>query len=124
MSASMSGATSAGCSHCQTEVALDPSQLEADRLLRCMVCNNKELYSQKDFNRKLGCAIMTVAILLAVPTYYISLVVGAIVDALLYWRLPWVLVCYRCRAIYRGFDHGTHQPYELERGAKYDKYVG
>lgn len=117
--------TAIDCPACQREVALDPAQLEGeDRLLRCMVCNNKELYHQKDFNRAVGCLIMAVAIGLAVPTYYISLFVGAGIDALLYWRLPWVLVCYKCRSVYRGFDHATHHPYELERAAKYDKYVG
>ncbi len=113
------------CCHCQTEIELDPSQIGEDgQLLRCLVCNNKELYFQKDFNRAFGCAVMVVAIALAVPTYYLSLAVGALIDAAFYFRLPWVLVCYRCRSVYREFDHETHKPYELERAAKYDKYVG
>lgn len=70
---------------------------------RCAVCGRNELYREKVVNRALGLAVVIVAAALAPFTYYVSLGVAALIDALLYWRLRERGVCYLCRAEYDRF---------------------
>lgn len=117
---------SASCTHCQKPLELHLQHLTDDgKVERCLACGCRDLHYQRDFNRPLGCLIAAIAIALAVPTYYISLFVAAAIDAALYYSLPEVLACYKCRANHRGFPkHDKHEAYELERAAKYTQYVG
>lgn len=70
-------------------------------VLSCGICGCRELYIQKDFSRKVGCAIAAAGALLAPFTWMISLAVAALIDLILYLALPLITVCYRCGAIYR-----------------------
>jgi hypothetical protein len=93
--------------------------VDADRvrdgvLTRCLVCGLDRLYTQKDFNRRLGIGIFVVAALLSVPTWGLSLVVATLLDAGLYLFLGEVVICYRCAVQYRGFQRNpAHQPFDL-----------
>ncbi len=69
----------------------------------CLACGHPELFTQKDFSRPLGIAIVVVAAVLAPWTMYVSLVVAAAVDWILWRVAPNVVVCYVCEAEHRGF---------------------
>ena len=95
-------------------------------LVRCGICGCADLYRQKDFNTKLGLWIVALIIGLALVfnQYLIPiLVVGAIFDLVLYFALGDIVICYQCRAIYRGlpiadkvegFSLVTHDQYEFK----------
>ena len=82
-------------------------------VVTCRCCYAKDFYLQKDFNRKIAVAIV-IAGIVAVPwTYGISLLVVALIDLFLFRRVPWMTVCYRCRAEYRGFKRNpAHQEFD------------
>jgi hypothetical protein len=96
------------------------SGLHAERLtgeggLRgCLACGHPELFTQRDFPRTLGIAIVVLAAVLAPFTWYLSLGVAALLDALLYVFGGTKVVCYRCQAGHRGFDPRPRHPrYDL-----------
>lgn len=74
-----------------------------ETVVSCTGCGAPDLYIQKDFNRKLALAIVGIGCVLSFWTYGLSLLVVALIDWLLYRRVSWMTVCYRCRAAYRGF---------------------
>jgi hypothetical protein len=83
-------------------------------LLGCLACGHSELYTQRDFPRGLGIAVVIVAAVLAPFTWYLSLAVAAGVDALLYWTARTMVVCYVCGARHRGFARTpAHPRYDL-----------
>lgn len=79
------------CPHCghglAAESAEGPAQT-ATKLERCPVCNGYEFYRQRDFNRRLGVALVILGVILAWPTRGLSLLVVALVDLALYALLP------------------------------------
>lgn len=119
-------ASAACCRACERPIGLDWSHVEpSGELARCLVCGCRDLYKQRDFNRPLGLAVVAIAILFARAPYYWSLWIAAGIDAVIFALRPEVVVCYRCRSVYRGFPAGERvEPYELERAAMYTKYVG
>ena len=86
----------------------------------CVICRCRDLYIQKDFNRKVGCAIAAVGAVLAPFTKLISLLVCALIDLVLYLTLPVITVCYRCHSIYRGFSKNpAHDGFNLGINDRY-----
>lgn len=86
----------------------------------CLICRCRDLYVQKDFNRKVGCAIAAIGAVLAPFTKLISLFVCALIDLVLYWMIPAITVCYRCHAIYRGFaENPSHESFNLGINDRY-----
>jgi drug/metabolite transporter (DMT)-like permease len=87
------------------------------------------LFIRKDFPQKLGLAVVVVAgvlfLVLAAraATFYLGvwvLVAAAALDALLYFLVPRITVCYRCRAEIRGRPlNPGHGPFELAVAEKY-----
>jgi len=111
------GQESSSCEHCQVPVTLRPDFLdEQGRVRRCPACGLKVLYRQRDFNRTVGCLVVLIAAVLAPFTYYISLGIAALIDAVLYTLTREVLICYRytCRAQVRGIPPGPWvKPFDL-----------
>ncbi|HEX6884251.1 MAG TPA: hypothetical protein VF530_12810 [Planctomycetota bacterium] len=86
----------------------------AGGLAGCLVCGHPELYTARDFPRRLGIAIVVLAAVLAPFTWYLSLLVAALVDALLYRAAGRVVTCYRCGTEHRGFAQEPRHPrYDL-----------
>lgn len=52
-------------------------------------------------NRALGCTLVAIGASLAPWTWGLSLIVLTLVDLVLYYRLSWAAVCYRCDTVYR-----------------------
>jgi hypothetical protein len=93
---------------------------ENDRVTRCAICGCRDLYIQKDFNRKIGCAIVLIGAILAPFTKLISLFVCALIDLILYRALPMISVCYKCKSIYRDFPaNQEHAPFNLGINDRY-----
>ncbi len=105
--------------------ALHRAALTADGgLTACLACAHPELYTQKDFPRSLGIALVVVAAILAPFTYYVSLAVAALLDAILYVVAPNVVLCYTCHAEHRGFTPTPRHPSfdrEIEERLLYGK---
>jgi hypothetical protein len=95
--------------------------LEKDqRVPFCVICRCRDLYIQKDFNRKLGLGIVVVGAILAPFTKLISLFVCAFIDLILYLALPVITVCYRCHTIFRGFaKNPDHEGFNLGINDRY-----
>lgn len=92
------------CPHCaQALAAAQPGQ----PFERCPICNGYEFYRQRDFNRRLGVALVILGVILAWPTKGISLLAVALIDLGLYGLLPRITICYRCEAIFRGLPPGS-----------------
>jgi hypothetical protein len=112
------------CGSCAAEASLAvPSALRETGVVEsCPACGSSLLYVQRDFNQKAGLAIVAVGAALAPFTpYYSSLMVAALVDALLYGLLPEITVCYRCHAHFRGFARNPrHQSFDLHVAEQYD----
>jgi hypothetical protein len=89
---------------------------------RCPICTCRQFYTDKDFNQIVGFAIMAVGIVLVPKTYGLSLPVFALVDWLIYRRVPKLVACYRCGSEYRGIDAPKLKPFMHHIGLKYDKY--
>ena len=95
-------------------------------IARCGICGCTEFYRQKDFNTKLGLWVLALIVVLALVfnRWLIPiLVVGALLDTLLYFFLGDIIICYSCRAIYRGlpfnpkvegFDLKIHDQYAFK----------
>jgi hypothetical protein len=113
----------AACRACGRPFPIEaPAALEGGRpVKRCAVCGDTNFFIQKDFNQKLGCAIVAVGAILVPWTYGLSLAVCAAIDALLYMWLPMVTVCYICSSRYRGIPlDPEHAKYDLVTAQTYE----
>lgn len=82
----------------------------AGGLSGCLACGHPELYTQRDFPRRVGITLVAVAAVLAPSTHYLSLLAAAVIDALLYRFARTVVVCYVCGARHRGFAPEPRHP--------------
>ncbi len=106
------------CAACGARVELHREVLTPDGGLRgCLACGHPELFSRRHFPRAAGLSIVVVAAVLAPFTAYVSLIVAAAVDALLYRFGPVELRCYVCDAAHRGFAPTPQHP-------RYDHEIG
>lgn len=111
------------CLSCGAETLLQPSSsLVEERVVdRCPACGGEQLYVQRDFNQKVGLAVVLLGAALAPFTpFYSSLFAAALLDALLYAILPEISVCYRCQAHFRGFVRNPkHKAFDLHLAEQY-----
>lgn len=92
-------------------------------LERCPVCSCRQFYTDKDFNQVIGFMIMGVGIVLVPFTFGLSLPVFALIDWIIYKKVPKLIACYRCGAEFRGLKTpDTLKPFMHHIGLKYDKY--
>lgn len=104
----------AACGSCRAVIQLAAPASAADPLTVCAVCGDDKLYVQKDFNQKAGCLIVALGAALVPWTYGLSLALCALIDWILYMRLPPLTVCYVCGSRYAGPPlHPDHAPFEL-----------
>jgi len=104
-------------------LALTPSLRDRHVVDVCPACQGEQLYVQRDFNQRVGLAIVVVGALAAPFTpYYSSLYLAAIVDTALYLILPEITICYRCHAHFRGFVRNPkHVGFDLHLAEQYEK---
>lgn len=127
------------CGGCRAELPLSVTdRLRTDETVdQCPVCEGADFYVRKDFDPKLGVAVMVVVALISAGFYWYGLDliaygvlgVAALVDLVVYGRLKDLTVCYRCHAEFRGtytptapfFDLATADELELEWSREVDK---
>jgi hypothetical protein len=115
------------CPHCQHAVSIPKGALEGEQVHRCLVCPSTDLFVRKDFPQRLGVAIVTIGIVGSCITWAMSeitatfaiLFATAIIDVVLYLVVPDALMCYRCGAMYRQANGGSHGPFNLETHERY-----
>lgn len=100
-----------------------------DILTTCPTCGCRDLFIRKDFPQKLGMAIVVIAgvafLVLAAnrASMWIGVTILAIaagIDAMLFFFVPKITVCYKCRGEFRGHPlNPDHHGYELAVGEKY-----
>ena len=108
---------------------IDTQAQTTQPLSACPACGCRDLFVRKDFPQKLGLAVVVAAglafLVLAArgATFYIGvwvLIGAALLDAVLYFFVPRVTVCYRCRATFRHVSpNPRHGPFELAVAEKY-----
>jgi hypothetical protein len=118
------------CSRCGVPRPLDlAGHVDAEgRLDGCPACDYHTLCIQKDVNPRLGVLLVVVtfgALLAAglpIPWMVAGLVVLTILDVLLLRLVvKRLLICYRCKAQFRGFPPGEHcRPFDLSTWEAHD----
>lgn len=90
-------------------------------LAGCLACPCPELYRHRDFNQKLGLLLVVLGAALSLWWANILPLIGAAaVDLLLWYVLPDVAICYRCKAHHREFPGiAKIAPFDLERHEHY-----
>jgi hypothetical protein len=98
--------TALRCPRCGRETALpEAGAIAASGVVSsCAVCGCTDVYSQRDFNRRLGLGLVALGLVTGPFTHWISTVVFVGLDAGLYLLVPSVAICYACEAQVRGFD--------------------
>ena len=111
------------CGGCGYDIPLSVSEaLKSDRGVdRCPVCEGADFYSRKDFDPRIGLAVVIVGALTSAAFYWFgrdlvaySILGGAaLIDLVVYGRLRDVTVCYRCHSEFRGTYTRTAAPFDL-----------
>lgn len=96
------------CEHIQP-LKFYPENLQ-NQLHQCVVCERKDFYKQKDFNRKIGVLLFILAAILSIWTYGISFIILYLVDLWLFSKLGNVVICYKCQTIYRNVANVVEIP--------------
>jgi hypothetical protein len=119
------------CTNCSKKVLNSGFSVEpATSENKCLLCEGDHFYLVKDFNRMIGILIFLAGAILSIWTYGISLAVAALIDAILYKKLPLLKVCYVCDSEYRGVpilktDKGfEHTMGDLIRPSREDWQIG
>jgi hypothetical protein len=127
---SVESAPEAACRACGQARSLRPESFEEGRLRSCAWCATEDLYIQKDFPQGLGLLIVLVGFGIStvfwyferpIPAYLV-LLASALLDMVLYYRVPDVTICYRCLGQYRGAGvnpAGRFAPFDLAIGERY-----
>ena len=95
----------------------------------CSRCRSTAFYVQKDFDQRLGCAILAFGAVLALGAaskfggiWLVPVLLAfAALDFVLARRVPPVVICYRCDTEYRDVpdpaSYGPYDPHVAERDA-------
>jgi len=120
------------CGRCGRELPLSQSDaVREDRAVDwCPVCGGADFYVRKDFNPRVGLAVVIAGALVSAVFYWLGrdliaysiLASAALIDLVVYGRLKDVTVCYRCHTEFRGvyerragaFDLHTADVLEME----------
>ncbi len=126
------------CGRCGRQIPLHISEsVRDDRAVdRCPVCSGGDFYRRKDFDPKIGLAVVIIGAAISAVFYWFgrdliaySILAGAaLIDLIVYGRLKDLTVCYRCHSEFRGsytqaagaFDLHTADELELE----YERRIG
>jgi hypothetical protein len=118
------------CDRCHYIQALRHELVSDERLQACPVCATTDLYIQKDFPQTLGLLIVILGFLVSTVFWYFEkplltyavLLASALVDMVLYYRVPDVTICYRCLSQFRGAGSNPENrfpPFDLAVGERY-----
>jgi hypothetical protein len=118
------------CRHCGSARPLHRELIPEGQLRACPWCTTTDLYIQKDFPQGLGLFIVIVGFVIStvfwyyempIPAYAV-LLTSALLDMVLYYKVPDVTICYRCLNQIRGEGAnpgGSIRPFDLAIGERY-----
>lgn len=120
-------ATEFVCRQCGHTRSAHAGSMTVEGLVHCPFCGTEKLYVQKDFPQGLGLAIVIAGFAWATWYWYqvrplaaYSVLLGsALLDLVLWKKVPDVTICYRCLGQMRGADVkpiGRFLPFDLEVG--------
>jgi hypothetical protein len=126
------------CGRCGRDIPLSiSSALREDRAVdRCGVCEGADFYTRKDFDPKVGLAVVIVGAFISAVFYwyerdliaYSILAGAALIDLVVYGRLKDLTVCYRCHSEYRGAYPRTAPAFDLHTAdvleQEYERRIG
>jgi hypothetical protein len=126
------------CGACERAIALKITEaVQHDRAVDlCPVCSGTDFYIRKDFNPQLGLAVVIVGGMISAGFYWFGkdliaygiLGGAALIDLLVYGRLTFVTVCYRCHCEFRGSYPRTAKAFDLhtadELEMEYERRIG
>jgi hypothetical protein len=127
---SVESAEQAACRRCGAVRALHREVFETGPMTACPWCATTDLYLQKDFPQGLGLFIVIVGFVISTVFWYFEkplityliLLASALLDLLLYYRVPDVTICYRCLSQVRGEGSNSGDrfwPFDLAIGERY-----
>jgi len=128
--AGVESAPTASCPGCKQPRALRREAFDEGGLASCSWCGTHDLYIQKDFPQGLGLAIVIAGFAVStvfwyyempIPAYLV-LLASALLDMVLYYKVPDVTICYRCLGQYRGAGAnpgGRFHAFDLAIGERY-----
>jgi len=103
---------------------------------RCPVCGGGDFYIRKDFDPKVGLAVVVIGGLISAGFYwfgldlvaYAILACAALIDLAVYQRLGDLTVCYRCHSEFRGRYRRTASAFDLHTAdvleQEYERKIG
>jgi hypothetical protein len=126
------------CGRCGRDIPLAISDpLRADRAVdRCPVCAGSDFYVRKDFDPKVGLAVVIAGASISGIFYWFgqdliaySILAGAaLIDLVVYGRLKDITVCYRCHSEFRGAYSRTAPAFDLHTAdifeQEYERRIG
>lgn len=126
------------CGRCGRDIPLEVSEaLSAGRAVdRCPVCKGGEFYKRKDFDPKIGLAVVIAGATTSGIFYWFDrdviaygvLAAAALIDLVVYGRLKDITVCYRCHSEFRGAVPPTAPAFDLhvadELEQEYERRIG
>jgi len=126
------------CGRCGRDIPLHVTgAVRDDRAVdRCPVCEGAEFYIRKDFDPKVGLAVVIVGALISASFYWFGrdliaygiLASAALIDLVVYGRLKDVTVCYRCHSEFRGRYQRTAPAFDLHTAdvleVEYERRIG
>ena len=126
------------CGGCGREIPLTFSAaLEADTGVdACPICRGADFYTRKDFDPKVGLAVVVIGALISAVFYWFGrdliaygiLAFAVLVDLAVYGRLKEVTVCYRCHSEFRGEYPRTAPAFDLHTAdvleQEYERRIG
>jgi hypothetical protein len=126
------------CGGCGHEIPLIFTEaVRADRAVdACPVCAGGDFYIRKDFDPKMGLTFVIIGALISAGFYwfgrdliaYSILGSAALIDLVVYGRLKFVTVCYRCHSEFRGGYPRTATGFDLHTAdvleQEYERRIG
>jgi uncharacterized protein YbaR (Trm112 family) len=108
--AELAAGSDVACDRCNWSRQLPEDFAGDGPLTACPVCRCPHLYWKKDFPAKLGLGIVVIGFAISCITWnmylpiatFVVLFATGLLDLVVYLLVGEVLVCYRCRALYRG----------------------
>ena len=103
---------------------------------RCPLCDGADFYGRKDFDPKVGLAIVVAGALVSAVFYWFgmdlaayAILAGAVlIDLAVYQRLGDLTVCYRCHSEFRGRYRRTARAFDLHTAdvleQEYERKIG
>lgn len=119
---------SGACARCGEPWTYRARDAMDSAVTRCGFCGNRAFFVQRDFDQRIGCAIMVASIAAALCVgarfgwiwFTPVLLATVLIDWVLAVAIRPVTICYRCDAEYRGQPlNPRHHPYDPHVAERY-----